>query len=76
MHSANADPPDVSDVEGWSETYEVYNHPVLADANNDSYRHISGGYPSYVLIDQDMVIHNADMYPFNENTAASLISAE
>ena len=73
MHSANNDPPDVSDVEGWASRYNV-NHPVLADANNDSYRHINGGYPSYVLIDQDMLINNADFYPFNEATAASLIS--
>ena len=73
MHSANNDPPDVSDVEGWADRYTI-NHPVLADANGDSYRHISGGYPSYVLIDQDMIIHNADLYPFNSDTAASLIA--
>jgi hypothetical protein len=74
MHSANSDPPDVSDVERWSNQYSVDNHPVLADANGDSYRLINDGYPSYVLIDQNMIIHNSDLYPFNASSIASLIS--
>ena len=73
MHSANNDPPDQSDVGQWANQFNV-NHPVLADANGDSFNLITGGYPSYVLIDQNMVIHIKDLYPFNANTAASLIT--
>ena len=73
MHSANQDPPTVTDAEDWANLYDV-NHPVLADANGDSYRLINGGYPSYVVIDQDMIISISDLYPFNADTAAALIS--
>jgi hypothetical protein len=73
MHASNSDPPSQSAVAQWASQYSV-NHPVLADALGSSYSMINGGYPSYVLIDQNMTIHIEDLYPFNPNTAASLIS--
>jgi len=73
MHSANSDPPNVNDVSGWANQFSV-NHPVLADSTGASYPLITGGYPSYVLVDQNMTIHIKDLYPFNPNTAASLIT--
>ena len=73
MNLANSNPPDGSDVSNWANQYNV-NHPVLADSNASTDPMINGGYPTYVLIDQNMVIHLEDLFPFNPTTAASLIS--
>ena len=75
MHAANQDPPGQTAVSNWANNNGITNHPVLVDANGDSYR-LANGYPTYVVLDRDMTIRIQDLYPFNASTVASVISEQ
>jgi len=65
MVSANNEPADSGDTANWSNSYGV-THPVLAEPNAGvGYSLIQGGYPTYVILDREMVIVVPDAYPFN-----------
>ena len=51
----------------WANDYGVL-HPVVNDTSGvDAATYITVGYPTYVLIDQNMTIVTPGMYPVDEN---------
>lgn len=70
MVDANAGAPQVSHVANWADSFRL-EHPVLADTSRSQSRYASS-YPTYVVIDREMVIRNNDMYPFDERYAMEL----
>ena len=58
-------------VASWATSYGI-EHPVLADPNAETGPYVTLGYPTYVIINKDMTIYNADMWPFNANEVGSL----
>ena len=73
MLDSNSGTPSAGSVGGWADRYGI-NHPVLADAGGDTMPFITQGYPTYPVINPDMIIINADLYPFNPNTLGQYIS--
>jgi hypothetical protein len=65
--------PTVDDVAQWADTYNL-DHPILADPDRVSYRFSNGGFPTYVLIDQNMIIVSEDLYPVDASSIESLLS--
>ena len=47
-------------------------HPVSADPMGQAAPFVVSGYPTYVVLDRDMTIVNADMWPWNDFTVTSL----
>ena len=64
--------PSSSDAVTWADDFGLQ-HPVLADSDqfNDSY--VVSGYPTYVVIDREMNIVNADLWPFDIDYVLSLL---
>lgn len=56
--------PTQNQVSSWASRYGL-DHPVLADQGRDLYNY-ARSYPTYMLIDRDMTVQNADMYPVSE----------
>ena len=54
----------------WANSYGVI-HPVLADSSQETSGYVTTGFPTYVLIDRDLVIQNADMWPWNDSEVLS-----
>ena len=63
--------PTQSQVSSWANRYNL-DHPVLADQSRDLYNY-ARSYPTYVLIDRDMTVKNADMYPLSEFSINQLL---
>ena len=61
---ASGSTPTPADVESWNQTYGV-EHPMLADPSMSQISYIVTGYPTYVVIDRDMTIATADLWPFD-----------
>ena len=64
--------PSQSVVANWASSYNIV-HPVLADPNGETMPYVTLGYPTYVVIKQDMTIYNADLWPFNAAEIGGLI---
>ena len=73
MLDSNSGPPSEASVRGWAESYGI-NHPVLADAAGDAEPFVTQGYPTYPVINPDMIIINVDLYPFNPDTLGQYIA--
>ena len=56
--------PDNADINAWADAYSL-EHPVLADPGATQSNHLSGGYPTYVVLDREMVIIQEDLWPFD-----------
>ena len=58
--------PSVDDLNDWAFSFNLQ-HPVLADVDGeiDDYAVAGGGYPTYVIIDREMVIVNSNLWPFD-----------
>ena len=67
--------PAVSDLESWTSGFGV-EHPVLADAANDTYPYVLAGFPTFVVIGRDMTIINEDLWPFDEDYVRDLVNAD
>ncbi len=65
MMEASTGSPQVNQIANWAEIFHL-DHPVLADTSQSQSRYVIG-YPTYIVIDREMVIVNDDMYPFDEN---------
>ncbi len=57
-------PPENDDINQWVDDYSL-EHPVLADPTASQSPHLSGGFPTYVVIDREMVIIQEDLWPFD-----------
>ena len=71
MNSANSEPPVQSTVADWANSFSIV-HPVLADTGQDVSGFVTTGFPTYVVIDKELVIRNADMWPWNDSEVLSL----
>jgi len=70
MTSANVEPPDVDECANWAEQSGL-THPVLVD-DGSVISYVSSGFPTYVVIDREMTIQSADMWPWDDSFVESL----
>jgi hypothetical protein len=63
--------PNSADCQDWRTSYGL-THPVLADPSQSQMNYISA-YPTFVLIDRNMVIQDPDMWPWSDSAIASLL---
>ena len=73
MLDANSGTPSENSVRNWAERYGIV-HPVLADSTGATAPFITEGYPTYPVINPDMIIINVDLWPFNPNTLGQYIA--
>ena len=73
MLDSNSGPPSESSVGGWANQYGT-NHPVLADSSGDTAPFVTQGYPTYPVINPDMIIINEDLWPFSTSTLGQYIA--
>jgi hypothetical protein len=65
--------PDTSTLMNWADTSGL-EHPVCSYASGSEVgRFVITGYPTYVLIDREMTIDNADLWPFSESAVEDLL---
>ena len=72
MHDTNSGSPGLSNVQSWSEGLGL-THPVLADEHRELNAYVVYGFPTYVIIDREMRIVNADMWPWRDATVTDLL---
>jgi len=65
-------PPSEADLNSWNDTYAL-EHPQLNDGGMSQSPYVTLGYPTYVVIDREMVIQNADLWPFDANYVIGLL---
>ena len=65
-------PPDGEDLNAWVDAYSL-THPVLADPEMTQGEFVVTGYPTYVVIDQEMNIVNDDLWPFDLEYVLDLV---
>ena len=64
--------PTAANVESWNDQYGI-EHPMLADAAMTQISYIVTGYPTYVVIDREMVISTADLWPFDSSYIINML---
>lgn len=64
--------PTQADLESWNSQYGV-EHPMLADPAGTQMGYYAAGFPTYAIIDRDMVIQNADLWPFDTSYVIGLL---
>ncbi len=64
--------PTQADLESWNSQYGI-EHPMLADPEGTQMGYYVSGFPTYAIIDRDMVIQNADLWPFDANYVIGLL---
>jgi len=60
------------DAARWGETHSL-THPIVADGANSNGQYVVTGYPTYVVIDQEMNIVNDDLWPFEIDYVLNLL---
>jgi len=72
MTDANSNPPGSSQINSWTSSLGL-THPVLADDGSGGViQYVTTGFPTYVVIDREMVIQNNDMWPWSDSFVESL----
>ncbi len=64
QQDVNGQPPETDDLVAWAD-YNGLTHPILADPDMVTGPYVVTGYPTYVVIDREMRILNADLWPFD-----------
>jgi cytochrome c-type biogenesis protein len=64
--------PTSSDLEEWFTDFGL-THPVVADTSKSQGAFIVSGYPTYVVIDQEMNIVDDDLWPFDPDAVLALL---
>ena len=64
--------PSASEINQWVSNYGI-THPVLNDLSGSQKPYVVLGYPTFVVIDRNMVIQNADMWPWSDSYILGLI---
>jgi hypothetical protein len=59
------------DAMRWATTHSL-THPVVADPTESQTAYVVTGFPTYVVIDRDMTIHNDDLWPFDIDAVLQL----
>ncbi len=57
-------PADIDDAIAWCDQFAI-THPMLADPEGTQMGYYVSGFPTYIIIDRDMVVANADLWPFD-----------
>jgi len=65
------DAPDEDDLANWFDGLGL-THPVLVDAAQSEADYVQAGFPTYVVIDREMVIQDHDMWPWNDSFVTGL----
>jgi len=68
----SANPPSQGDVEAWGNAYGL-THPILSDSAQENLPYIVTGFPTYIVIDQEMNIVNDDLWPFDQDYVLNLL---
>jgi len=71
MNDANGGSPNVAAISNWADSLGL-THPVLADEHRELTGYVVYGFPTYVVIDREMAIVNADMWPWTDSTVTNL----
>ena len=66
MTEGNSGSPTAAEISQWVSNYGI-THPVLQDVTGSQTPYVAIGYPTYVVIDRNMVIQNADMWPWSDS---------
>ena len=53
-------------IVNWASEYSA-NYPVLADESGELSSFVVSGYPTFVILDKNMVIKNTDLWPYDES---------
>jgi len=69
---AQGSTPTSADVESWNDQYGIQ-HPMLADVAGTQMGYYVSGFPTYVVIDREMVVQNADLWPFDANYVINML---
>lgn len=72
MTEGNNGAPTAAEPMSWANTYGI-THPVLRDTTGSQTPYVVLGYPTYVVIDRNMVIQNADMWPWSDSYVLGFI---
>ena len=59
-----------SDLANWADDYGL-THPMANSSAQVAF--VVSGYPTYVVIDREMTITNADLWPFDENEIEDVV---
>jgi thiol-disulfide isomerase/thioredoxin len=68
----SSSPPTLSDINDWADAYGL-EHPVTADSSTSQGDYVVTGFPTYVVIDQEMNIVNDDLWPFDLEYVLDLV---
>ena len=58
-------------IQNWVTEFGI-EHPILADDSGVTSSYVTAGFPTFVIIDQNMVIQNADLWPYDESFITNL----
>lgn len=71
LESTSGAPTETS-INSWATTYGL-THPLVLDGAQTQGPYCVLGLPTYVVIDRDMTIVNADLWPFDPNFVIGLL---
>ena len=74
VQGASQGPPTADELEAWTSDHGI-THPMLLDVDATQIPYVLLGFPTYVVIDGDMVIQNADMWPWDDAYILGLVEA-
>ena len=72
MVSGNGPQGTQQEIEAWTGDHSL-THPVINDPQQTQGSYVVTGFPTYVVIDRNMTIQNADMWPWNDSFILQLI---
>lgn len=62
--------PTQGDVADWADQYGS-EYPMLADINQEAIDFVTEGFPTYAVLDRDMIVIYEDLFPFAPETVAT-----
>ena len=72
LENSSGGQPSEADLNSWTDTFGI-DHPMVSDGQGANAGYVVSGYPTYVLINRDMTIENADLWPFEASTVRELV---
>lgn len=72
LEDENSRKPSVEACARWAEELSL-THAVVADEEQANYDYIVSGFPTFVVIDRDMVIVEDDLWPFDPSYVEDML---
>ncbi len=72
MEEGYSGPANVGELQDYAEEYGL-THPHLADNDMTQIDYVVTGYPTFVILDQQMNIRSADLWPWDEDFVVSIL---